>query len=314
MANFLDRQFGQTTLDKNSGDVQSTIPDGTYRFIALDVETANRNHSSICQLGLACVGSDGVIHKYSQLIDPEDYFEDMNVSIHGIDQGDVYGAPNFTTVLESLRPILERHVLVQHSNFDKQAMNAACSINNISNLRVQWMDSVVISRVAWPEFKGNGGHGLAHLKAALGLDFVHHDAGEDARAAAEVVLLAEKRTGRAFEELAKGSAKKSNKYPKSISMDGNSNGHMYGHVVCFTGSLTLSRTEVATLASDAGIAVKAGISKKVSMVVVGDQDLSDLAGHSKSSKHRKAEDLQATGHPIEILGEQAFLALLENKD
>ena len=38
---------------------------------------------------------------------------------------------------------------------------------------------------------GNGGHGLASLKQHLGLVFDHHDAGEDARAAAEVVLRAE---------------------------------------------------------------------------------------------------------------------------
>ena len=41
--------------------------------------------------------------------------------------------------------------------------------------------------------RGNGGHGLASLKQHLGLEFDHHDAGEDARAAAEVVLRAEGR-------------------------------------------------------------------------------------------------------------------------
>lgn len=41
------------------------------------------------------------------------------------------------------------------------------------------------------ELKGNGGHGLANLKQVLNLDFHHHDAGEDARAAAMVVLRAQ---------------------------------------------------------------------------------------------------------------------------
>ncbi|WP_342713966.1 hypothetical protein [Loktanella salsilacus] len=49
---------------------------------------------------------------------------------------------------------------------------------------------MTIARAAWPELKGNGGHGLANLKQELGLDFDHHDAGEDARAAAMVVLRA----------------------------------------------------------------------------------------------------------------------------
>ena len=50
----------------------------------------------------------------------------------------------------------------------------------------------------WPELKGNGGHGLASLKSHLNLQFHHHDGEEDARAAAEIVLLAEKRTGLEF--------------------------------------------------------------------------------------------------------------------
>jgi DNA polymerase III epsilon subunit-like protein len=55
-----------------------------------------------------------------------------------------------------------------------------------------WKDSVQVARKAWPELTGNGGHGLASLKRYLGLAFEHHDAGEDARAAAEVVLHAER--------------------------------------------------------------------------------------------------------------------------
>ena len=62
------------------------------------------------------------------------------------------------------------------------------------------MNSVTIARKAWPEWLGNGGHGLGHLKKALSLNFTHHDAGEDARAAAQVVLLAEERLQRSTVE------------------------------------------------------------------------------------------------------------------
>jgi DNA polymerase III subunit epsilon len=54
-----------------------------------------------------------------------------------------------------------------------------------------WTNSVTIARQAWPALKGAGGHGLANLKKHLGLEFHHHDAGEDARASASVILKAE---------------------------------------------------------------------------------------------------------------------------
>lgn len=49
-----------------------------------------------------------------------------------------------------LRPFLVRHVLVQHSHFDKQAFNAASKFYDIPELRASWVDSVQIARKAWP--------------------------------------------------------------------------------------------------------------------------------------------------------------------
>jgi len=71
----------------------------------------------------------------------------------------------------------------------------------------------------------------------------------------------------------------------------------------------MSRSEAVELAASIGMSVKAGVTQKTTHLVVGDQDLSVLAGHKKSSKHRKAEEMQDTGHPIRIIGETEFKAL-----
>lgn len=291
----------------NSSDLEA-LAGRTYRFVVVDVETANRQHSSICQVGLAMVSNNGDIETIGILIDPEQDFESSNVSLHGIDAATVAGAPSFRSVIQSLRPFLERHVLVQHSNFDKQAFAAAAKFHDVPELRANWFDSVKIARRAWPELKGNGGHGLANLKTFLSLNFEHHDAEEDARAAAEVVLLAETATGSDFSDLAKS---RNQNYQTSVAIAGNQSGALYGHVACFTGQLSMSRVEAATIAAGAGITVKTNVSKKISLLVVGDQDLSTLAGHDKSSKHRRAEELQSEGHEIKIIGESEFLDLIE---
>lgn len=148
------------------------------------------------------------------------------------------------------------------------------------------------------------------MKTYFSLNFEHHDAEEDAGAAAEVVLLAEAATGEDFSELAKP---KKQKYQTSVAISGNQNGALYGHVACFTGQLAMSRVEAATFAAGAGITVKTGVSKKVTHLVVGDQDMSTLAGHNKSSKHRRAEELLREGHEIKILGETQFLELITIK-
>lgn len=183
--------------------MRTLIPEGDFRFIALDVETACSNASSICQIGIACVFPDNRIQTFSALVNPGTRFDRFNIQLHGIGPDHVASAPRFDKVLAQLSPLLSRHHLVQHSNFDKQAVNAACQSCGVEPPDFRWADSVTIARRAWPELRGNGGHGLGNLKKVLDLDFRHHDAGEDARAAALVVLHAEAHLGLTFDELIK---------------------------------------------------------------------------------------------------------------
>ncbi|MBS0124170.1 3'-5' exonuclease [Aestuariicoccus sp. KMU-90] len=166
------------------------FPEGPFRFVALDVETANNDRGSICQIGVACVRPDASIETWVTHVDPRtDHWTCSH--IHGITQKTVTGAPTFAEVLPVLRPALDGLTVYQHSGFDRSAVRAACAAIGCDEPDWTWQDSVGVARRAWPELKGNGGHGLASLKAHLGLSFRHHDAGEDARAAAEIVLHAE---------------------------------------------------------------------------------------------------------------------------
>jgi DNA polymerase-3 subunit epsilon len=284
------------------------VPEGNFRFIALDVETACSDAASICQIGLACVQPDNQIQTFSMLVNPGTRFDPFNIQLHGIGPDHVADAPRFPDALSLLLPLLTTHHLVQHSNFDKQAMNAACGFCGLPTPDLRWSDSVIIARRAWPELKGNGGHGLANLKRTLNLQFHHHDAGEDARAAALVVLHAEAHLSIPFEHLIIPASKA--RFTAEQTRTGNANGVLAGCVVVFTGNLGMSREAAADLAASAGMNVKAGVTKQTTHLVVGDQDLSVLAGHTKSSKHRKAEELRDAGHPIRIMGESEFRNIL----
>lgn len=166
------------------------FPKGPFRFFALDVETANNDRGSICQIGMACVRPDNSIETWMTYVDPQvDRW--VFTYLHGISARTVQGAPTFAEVLPVLQNALQGATVYQHSGFDRSAVSAACGNRGLPIPQWNWRDSVHVARAAWPELRGNGGHGLASLKRYLGLMFEHHDAGEDARAAAEVVLRAE---------------------------------------------------------------------------------------------------------------------------
>lgn len=149
----------------------------------------------------------------------------------------------------------------------------------------------------------------------LGIEFVAHDAVEDARAAGEVLLRAIKATGIGLDAwLARVRQPIDPSLREPIAFKGNPDGVLAGEVIAFTGALAMPRREAAALAAKAGCDVVPGVKKTTTLLVVGDQDIQKLAGHEKSSKHRKAEEMIAKGYSIRILRESDFLRLIDITD
>ena len=69
----------------------------------------------------------------------------------------------------------------------------------------------------------------------------------------------------------------------SVNREGNPEWELYGEVLVFTGALQIPRKEAAGLAASTGCAVASGVTKETTLLVVGDQDVSKLAGKNKGS-------------------------------
>ena len=128
--------------------------------------------------------------RWQTLINPEDWFDPWNVSIHGIKPDDVRNRPTLPDVRDELRRRLRGSVLVSHTSFDRVAFERAMAQHSLEQLQVTWLDSAKIARRAWPERYARNGWGLKNVAEDLGISFKHHDALEDASAAAQIVLRA----------------------------------------------------------------------------------------------------------------------------
>ena len=160
-------------------------------FIAIDVETANANMASICQIGLAHYKNSKLIEEFSTYIDPQDYFDSTNISIHGINDDTVVGAPTIKEASSQLYTYLDKRVAVCHTHFDRVSIKQACTRNSIRIPECTWLDSACVARRAWPDLR-SGGYGLHNICRALGYEVKHHDALEDAKAAGYILLSASK--------------------------------------------------------------------------------------------------------------------------
>ena len=278
-------------------------------FVALDVETANADMSSICQIGIACYNERLLVEEWKSYIDPEDYFDAINISIHGIDETTVKGSPKLSDVANQINEYLDNQVSVCHTHFDRVAIQQAFDNAGLRHPTCTWLDSACVARRTWEEFSRSG-YGLSSVCEFLGYDFKHHDALEDAKAAAHIIHAAIDATGLDIDgwpQRVKGPICG----PVPTSQDANPEGPLYGEVVVFTGALEIPRKQASDWAARAGCEVTSGVTKKTTILVVGDQDIQHLAGHNKSSKHRKAEGLIAKGQPIRILRETDFGELVK---
>lgn len=279
---------------------------GPVDFIVLDVETANPDLSSICQIGVASFLNGAINNKWQSLINPQDEFHAINISIHGIDKEAVKNAPSWADAFPVISSLLRDSIVVSHTPFDRIAVTRACERYKLERCPCRWLDSARVVRRAWPIFSQSG-YGLSNVAAHFCIQYREHDALEDARCAGEILLRAIAETGSSAEEWLKRVEQPIGcSGAQGIRHDGNIDGPLFGEVLVFTGTLTMLRRTAADAAADAGCRVDSGVTKHTTLLVVGDEDVRRLAGHDKSSKHRKAEELIAKGQRIRILGETDF--------
>lgn len=283
-------------------------------FTSIDVETANADLSSICQIGIVQFKDGEIVHRWQTLVDPVDFFDVVNISIHGIEESHVADAPTFPELKNELEAYLTNSVVTCHTPFDRAAIRAVYEKHGIAVPEITWLDTARVVRRTWPECSRSG-YGLKPVATMLGIDFQHHDAEEDARAAGEILVHAINKSGLSIDEWLVRVKRPLNpttaRTSERIERDGNHEGPLFGEVAVFTGTLSLARCDAADLAAAAGCDVEANVTKKTTLLIVGDQDVTKLAGHSKSTKHRKAEFNIANGQQIRILRESDFHSLLE---
>lgn len=175
-------------------------------FVAIDFEMANARRASICQIGLIKVINGVPGNQFTGLVTPppgHTMFTQQNTRIHGITSWDVKNAggqdmpaPGWPEMLERLwkythngaLPLVAHNASVERSGIEQAT--AACGLEIPF---YKYLCTVKLAKRWLPDSPNNKLDTLIdHL--ALG-DFQHHDAGEDARATALMLMEIARRNG-----------------------------------------------------------------------------------------------------------------------
>jgi DNA polymerase-3 subunit epsilon len=95
------------------------------RHFAVDVETANNQRSSICQIGLVEVLDDRVVPVYSSLVRPPgNAYNYHNIRVHGIQPEDTRDSPTFEDVWPDIAAYFAHTVWAHNAPFDFGCLTA----------------------------------------------------------------------------------------------------------------------------------------------------------------------------------------------
>lgn len=159
-------------------------------FVGFDVETANMDVGSICQLGVVRIVDGVEVAAESWLCTPPPGLTEFgpdNIAIHGITPEDVADQPTFGERLPALLDFIgELPVVAHNAQFDMMALQRACEASDLPVPTLSFGCSLVLSRNAK---LGITSHRLPVVAEVLGVPMGrHHDATEDARTAALIVV------------------------------------------------------------------------------------------------------------------------------
>lgn len=166
------------------------------RWIAIDFETATREPTSACALGIAVIEDLQVVDTASWLIRPPfNEYEFWNTRVHGLSAEDTELAPEFDELWWEIGPLLSSGRLIAHNApFDMRVLTALVDSRELTAPRYEYACTVALSRRAMPEL---GKHTLDTVCDHCGIVFRHHDAAADALACAKVAIECAERTGAA---------------------------------------------------------------------------------------------------------------------
>lgn len=280
-------------------------------FTAIDFETANGFRGSPCAVGLSKVRNGRIVEEASWLMRPpeqHDHFDPRNVQIHGIRAHMVATAPRFGDLFAEIGGFIGADTLVAHNAaFDMGVIRSALEVSELPGPAFDYACTVILSRRNYNLVS----YSLPFVAEAAGVPLLnHHDAVEDARACAGIMIDIAARNGagsiaelflamklkvsrlEAYAPGADAVSKPTRTARQRLVADGpvvsawvgwpeeginptpNADadaGHpLYGQTVVFTGNLGMARAEAKERAAELGAQPASGVTRKTTVLVVGD--------------------------------------------
>lgn len=291
-------------------------------YIAVDTETTGLDFDlcDIIEIGAIKVVDGEKTESFNSLIDIGYQLDSFITELTGITDEMLQSAPPLSEVIESFEAFIDDGILLAHNaSFDMNFLYDAFERVLGKPLRNDYIDTLRVARRAFPDMQHRRLPDLCECMSIL--NEKEHRALSDTAATVdcytqmrEIVLAAygsEEAYARSFSGSGSGKALRAKDIVASYD-EINESSPLYGMRCVFTGTMTsmVRRDAMQVLANIGGIP-QDGVRKDTDYLVIGNEGFQD-ALKTTSGKIDKAKKNQLKGLPIQIISENAFMAMLDD--
>ncbi len=292
------------------------LPDN---YVCIDIETTGLSfeYDEIIEVSALKVCDQKIVDLYTTLIKPTFPVPGYITALTGITNEMVSSAPQIEEILPVLYSFIGSSIVVGHNvSFDVNFLyDSFCRVGmTFSN---DFIDTMRIARKLYPEMQH---HRLVDLieKLKVPRDRAHRSE-DDAKA---TILCFESMKSEILSSIGQDAFiakfRRHNK-PRNILSDllvppeeVDDTNPIYGRSVCFTGALSrMQRKEALQIVVNFGGIPMDSVTKKTNFLVVGNEEFATTVKDGKTSKMKKAEELELKGCDIVTISEDTFFDLLK---
>lgn len=305
-----DGLYEQDHLAKLAADQdERRAADAHYQAVVIDFETTGLNCGTdeILQVSIIDQDENVLMNQYCRAVRHNSW--ESASSVNGIYPPRVAFCPPFEKVAPYVQDILSRadKVLAYNCSFEQGFL----MVNGIDPYILFWCDPM--KEIVDYCNASSGGHrsrmALQSAARIIGYEYNAHDALEDVKATLQVHNFVAESKAPATAPTKPKSRPGHVLYPENKQADPQH--PLYGKTLVITGQLPIDREQASLQAAALGAKVRIKLSPRTQILVCGqrEEEWTERFGE-KSSKIKKAEQMNAEGASIEFMSGEKFMELL----
>ena len=299
----------------------ASIIDFPDKYVVLDLETTGLSPEwdSIIEIGAIKVCEGKIVDTYQQLINPGFEIDDFIQNLTGITNEMLKSQPSISDVLPDIEAFIGNNIVVGHNvNFDINFFYDNFDYFLKRPFTNSFIDTMRISRKVLPDLRH---HRLIDVVNELGIEGSEfHRALSDCEYTFKIYEVMKVLVEHDFE----GQENFKKLFHRHTSIDFTKlkpdsdefdNAHpLYGKNCVFTGALEkYTRQQAAQIVVNLGGQCENNVTKKTNFLILGNNDYCTSIKDGKSNKQKKAEEYKLKGFDIEIIPENVFYDMINEK-